>query len=210
MIDDTGTMQLPTKGHYSKMPKHYTGRTRWGLICQSLEYLTTVVQQKDNKVDLCFLINKKYDKRNVKDCQSLLNQLDKIKVKESRGGTYLEPVLNRILKKYIEKLQNPQGNEDVRPLDVIIFTDSVALDRTATEKLLLQTADKLEMMEAPQNQVGIQFVQVGEDKNAAEWMKKLYEGHKLQSKRGVRFWFSLSLVLLKSQNHCSLPTVYID
>ena len=192
VVDDTGTMQLPTKGHHERIPRAYQGPTRWSMICAALEYLADVAaQQDDDGIDLYFLINKRFYKRNIKDGQSLLNQLQKIDVKNSRGGTYFEPVLNPILTRYIEKLKNSQDNQEIKSLDVIVLTDGAAHDGVATEKLLLRVADKLETMEKPQNQVGIQFVQVGQDATARKWMESLYKKHKLESKRDVRFCFFL-------------------
>lgn len=192
VVDDTNSMQLPTTGHHERMPKAYKGPTRWSMICAALEYLATVAaQQDDDGIDLYFLMNKSLNIRNIKDGQSLLNQLQKINVKNSRGGTYFEPILNPILTKYIEKLDKSRGNQVVKPLDIIVLTDGAAHDGRATEKLLLRVADKLETMGKPENQVGIQFVQVGQDTSARKWMEDLYKKHKLESKRDVRFCFFL-------------------
>jgi hypothetical protein len=187
VVDDTGTMKLSAEGSPTKLPpKDFTGKTRWKLVCEALEYLADVTAQQNNDgIDVYFLLNKNLNKRKVKDGQSVLNQLQRVDLKK-KGGTLFEPTLTPILHEYLEKLRKAPNSEDVRPLNIIVLTDGDAQDKKATNKLIRKTESKLDLLEVRENQLGIQFVQVGEDKVAAAWLKNVYNDHKDKDTRNVR------------------------
>jgi hypothetical protein len=201
VVDDTGTMRLPAEGSPTKIPKDFTGKTRWNLVCEALEYLADVTAQRENDgIDIYFLLNKTLNKRKVKDGQSVLNRLQRVDLMK-KGSTRFEPTLNPILREYMDRLRRA-GNDSVRPLDVIVLTDGDAQDKIATNKLIQRTAKELDSLGVPENQVGIQFVQVGEDKKAATWLKNVYE-HKDKETRNVRSTYSDCLPSLRMQvGHC--------
>ena len=68
--------------------------------------------------------------------------------------------------------------------DVIIITDGADDDEEATEDLLVGIAKRLDDMTAPRSQIGIQFLQVGDDPKAAEFLKKLDDD--LKNEYGIR------------------------
>lgn len=68
------------------------------------------------------------------------------------------------------------GSEDEfpRPLNIIVITDGIPSDDP--ESVIIHTARKLDALDAPPWQVGIQFFQVGEEQGAADALKELDDG----------------------------------
>jgi hypothetical protein len=67
--------------------------------------------------------------------------------------------------------KDPEGT---KPMNVIVITDGAATDDV--ESTVIQCAKKLDKLEAPAWQVGIQFFQVGKDEKAREHLKQLDDG----------------------------------
>jgi hypothetical protein len=89
--------------------------------------------------------------------------------------------LNNILKPYVEDLQKARDMEDVKPINVIVITDGCPSDDP--EGIIVQHAKKLDKLDAPLYQVGIQFFQVGNNYEAREALQELDDG---LAKYGIR------------------------
>ena len=88
------------------------------------------------------------------------------------GGTPTGTKLNKILKPYLAECEQKKHNiESVKPLNIIVITDGVPTDDP--ESVICSVAKKLDKLEAPPWQVGIQFFQVGEERGAAEALQEL-------------------------------------
>lgn len=96
------------------------------------------------------------------------------------GGTPTGTRINQILKPYLrhyEKQVARTGNPDdcgVKPVNMIVITDGVPTDDP--EAVIVSIAKKLDRLEAPPHQVGIQFFQVGRELGAAEALRELDDG----------------------------------
>ena len=91
------------------------------------------------------------------------------------GGTPTGTKLNSILKPYLKECEAKKSNmEAVKPLNIIVITDGVPTDDP--ESVIVSYAKKLEKLDAPPWQVGIQFFQVGEETGAAEALQELDDG----------------------------------
>lgn len=68
------------------------------------------------------------------------------------------------------------GSEDEfpRPLNIIVITDGIPSDDP--ESVIIRAARKLDALDAPPWQVGIQFFQVGEEQGAADALRELDDG----------------------------------
>lgn len=68
------------------------------------------------------------------------------------------------------------GSEDEfpRPLNIIVITDGIPSDDP--ESVIIHAARKLDALDAPPWQVGIQFFQVGEEQGAADALRDLDDG----------------------------------
>ena len=91
------------------------------------------------------------------------------------GGTPTGTKLNAILKPYLKECEAKKSDLDaVKPLNIIVITDGVPSDDP--ESVIITYAKKLEKLDAPPWQVGIQFFQVGEEAGAAEALTELDDG----------------------------------
>jgi uncharacterized protein YegL len=96
------------------------------------------------------------------------------------GATPTGTRINNILKPYLreyERAVRRTGNPDecgVKPVNMIVITDGVPTDDP--ESVIISVAKKLDALEAPPHQVGIQFFQVGNEKGAADALKELDDG----------------------------------
>jgi uncharacterized protein YegL len=86
-----------------------------------------------------------------------------------RGATPTGQSLNRILKPYLRRCE---ANLDAtKPLNIIVITDGAPTDDV--ESVIISAAKKLDKLEAPAWQVGIQFFQVGNEPEAKAHLKQL-------------------------------------
>ena len=74
--------------------------------------------------------------------------------------------------------------KDFKPLNLIILTDGVPSDDV--EYVLLATAKKLDKLDAPPYQVGVQFFQVGNELGAKEALEELDDELSNMVEGGVR------------------------
>jgi hypothetical protein len=102
---------------------------------------------------------------------------------QPRGGTLVGGRLRNILSPYLERVENMAKSEKdsfgnlkdpslaVRPIIIISITDGVFDDDVKT--VVQNTAMKLHKNKAEEHQVGIQFVQIGNDSDARRALKTL-------------------------------------
>ena len=171
VIDNTNSMSAPAK----KGGKE----TRWQMVCSAMSYVAELAAREDEDgVDIHFLLDHTLSKSNVKTGREILEVLNKVELNKYGGRTYFEPVLAKILSRYLRRLERSQdgiSKEEVKPLDLIILTDGEANDKRETTDRLARTARKLDQLDIGHRQLGIQFVQVGDDVAASKYLKNLGE-----------------------------------
>ncbi|CAE6477109.1 unnamed protein product [Rhizoctonia solani] len=106
------------------------------------------------------------------------------------GGTPTGLRLEQILTAYITKIEaakTKSGGADpsqsgVKPLNLIVITDGEPSDDP--ESIIVAAARRLDAGQFSLTQVGIQFIQVGDDKSASKALKELdgnlHEGHNVR------------------------------
>ena len=152
VIDDSGSM---------------VGRS-WAETQRALEAITPICTAHDaDGIDIFFL--------NAPDSEFYQNITSVATVREiftsvrPRGQTPLGTKLNRILRPYLEKYaRDPEGT---KPMNVIVITDGEPSDDP--ESTIIYAARKLNTLDAPPWQVGIQFFQVGREQGAREYLLSL-------------------------------------
>ena len=88
------------------------------------------------------------------------------------GRTMTGTRLDGILRAYFKGLElNKDTMENVKPLNIIVITDGEPHDDV--ESVVIQAARKLDKLDAPPYQLGIQFFQVGNDPKAAKSLAEL-------------------------------------
>jgi hypothetical protein len=198
VVDDTGSMLLPANGDFTgvrQIPRVKNGPTRWDMVLEALQHIANVAVHYGG-IDIHFLVHSWCDRRDIKESKKVGDLLKDIASRREfwRGGgpTQFKPSLASILDSHVRKLRKsrePGTNVDgPKPLDLIVLTDGVAKDKKSTEALIVKTAQDLSAMdEVRSDQVRIQFVQVGEDKDAAKFLTELEKNinAKLEDKRDV-------------------------
>jgi len=191
IVNDTGSMQFPAIGDYTAvqhLPPSAVGPSRWERVREALGRIAEVAMQYDETgIDVHFLIHANLRKYGIKNSQAILNLLGRIDIKRSYGPTKFEPILRPILDNHLARYEESIKTDldAPRPLDIIVLTDGKAHDKPKTEKLITSTAKKLERFRAPLRQIGIQFVQVGQDSDAATFLKHFDDDLKKDGTRDV-------------------------
>lgn len=153
VIDRSGSMAEPT-GPTSKV-------SRWEAV---QEYALTVARECEkldsDGIDV-YLFNKSF----VKFENTTADKVAEIfKNNAPMGGTDFVPVLTDVFEHHFK---------NNKPSTVMVFTDGEpsegAEGQKALAKLLINTANKLES----DSELGVSFIQIGKDENAAKFLKKL-------------------------------------
>ncbi|KAH6953759.1 hypothetical protein BKA56DRAFT_625603 [Ilyonectria sp. MPI-CAGE-AT-0026] len=88
------------------------------------------------------------------------------------GATPTGNRLQSILKPYLASIaRRPDSMDTVKPVNIIVITDGCPTDDP--ESIIVHHARKLDQLEAPPHQVGIQFFQVGNESGASAALKEL-------------------------------------
>ena len=196
ILDDTGSMVE------SVNCKDKNDITRWEAAKQALEHVGGIAMSKDTDgVDLRFL---KADSNvdNITDIEDLVDKLNSAEIDEFGGGTFfqeqLEEVIHPRLVAYREFKQKLEAYDSQarqhglsRPkkpkyLNLIVITDGSADDRPEVEDYIIKVARELDHLEAGASQIGIQFVQIGDDSDAAGFLRHLDNDLKHQTNPPIR------------------------
>ncbi|KAL2126185.1 hypothetical protein VTI74DRAFT_1517 [Chaetomium olivicolor] len=112
--------------------------------------------------------------RNVRDAARVKQLFRDVR---PTGATPTGTRLRHILKPYVDRYESAvrrTGNTDdcgVKPVNIIVITDGAPTDDP--EAVIVSAAQKLDKLDAPPHQVGIQFFQVGDLPDAAEALRQL-------------------------------------
>ncbi|AFR95509.2 hypothetical protein C343_03612 [Cryptococcus neoformans C23] len=180
---------------------------RWNQACQAImEVADLASRYDDDGIDVYFLNNKRVGRelRSSEDVEELFAGL------EPRGITPTGMRLEAILRDYMSRLEASQHTgEEVKPMNLIVVTDGVfahpvsarlrqlavnpsltriqLLDLAPTddpESVIVTIARRLDRGQYPLSQVGIQFLQIGNDPEAREALQELDDD--LSSEHGIR------------------------
>ncbi|WWD04534.1 hypothetical protein V865_002604 [Kwoniella europaea PYCC6329] len=163
---------------------------RWSEASQALMEVAEIAARYDeNGVDIYFLNSKRVGKelKAAHEVEDLFRGL------EPKGATPTGMRLESILREYMARLERSQttspmsngsGSSDVsvKPMNLIVVTDGAPTDDP--ESVIISTAKRLDRGEYPLSQVGIQFLQIGNDSEAREALQELDDG--LSAAHGVR------------------------
>lgn len=186
LLDDTGSM-VETDGD--------EGRSRWEELIDSLRYTVEIVCRYDKDgVEVHFLNQDEKDEDGITEGQRVLDLLTKeVGPDEQGGGTYISNPLWAVLAPYIDRFEDWKNRlldrsmprvKRPKMLNLIVITDGAAEDKEGVEDVIVNAAKRLDQLGAPANQVGIQFLQIGKDNDAARWLKLLDDS--LREKHTVR------------------------
>lgn len=152
LIDDSGSM---------------AGRS-WRETAEALKAITPICTQRDaDGIDIYFLNHP--DSSLYKNVTSASTVVEIFQTVRPGSGTPTGQRLNQILKPYLAKYTAKP--DSTKPVNIIVITDGVPTDDV--ESVIVRTAKKLDKLDAPSWQVGIQFFQVGREEGAREHLKSL-------------------------------------
>ncbi|KAI1433447.1 hypothetical protein GGR50DRAFT_668627 [Xylaria sp. CBS 124048] len=83
--------------------------------------------------------------------------------------------LGQILKTYVDcyEARIIEHRAPPKPLNIIVITDGEASDKQVLRDSLIEQAERLDALNAPYHQLGVQFIQVGKDARAADDLREL-------------------------------------
>lgn len=138
LVDDSGSM----------------AGSRWNETRQALEAITPICTAHDaDGIDIMFL--NKRDNEHYHNVVSTSTVREIFSAVSPGGGTPTGQRLNQILKPYLRRYEsNPDGT---KPINIICITDGAPSDDV--ESPIIAAAKKLDKLEAPAWQIGIQFFQ---------------------------------------------------
>ena len=161
-------------------------QSRWETLADGMRYVADLARHHDSDgVDVRFLYNDARDEYEVIDGRRVLDLLAREVV-----WTVLQTHLDGY-EEFREKMRGAPASGAPRPpvpkkLNLVVITDSEVADTDEVEQTIVDAARKLEALDAPPNQIGIQFLQVGRSVEAAEWLRTLDDDlHKIRGMKDV-------------------------
>ncbi len=155
LIDDSGSM---------------AGRS-WRETGKALETITPICTERDaDGIDIYFLNHP--DSSLYKNVTTAGTVIEIFQTVRPSGATPTGQRLQKILKPYLQQYE--MDLENTKPINIIVITDGEPSDDV--EAPIISCAKKLDKLDAPAWQVGIQFFQVGKEPGAREALKQLDDG----------------------------------
>ena len=165
LIDDSGSM----------------AGASWREVKEAIRAITPICTAHDSDGIDVFFLNSKNPAHSDGGGFPHIRNPDQVEALFSRvrphGGTPTGTRLNQILKPYLREYERKiaitgdPDNSGVKPVNMIVITDGVPTDDP--EAVIVSIAKKLDKLEAPPYQIGIQFFQVGKEPGAAQALKEL-------------------------------------
>ncbi|KAG9247720.1 hypothetical protein BJ878DRAFT_532378 [Calycina marina] len=166
----------------------------WCEVSQALATITPIVTKRDSDgIDIYFLNHKSNDTgepsagvaatgyRGIQHAVTVTEIFERVRP----GGTPTGTRVHNILRPYLAKLEESIGEgKELKPMNLIVLTDGIPSDDV--ESVLLSAARKLDMLDAPPFQVGVQFFQVGNEEGAKEALEELDDELSNKVEVGVR------------------------
>lgn len=165
----------------------------WNEVKNVVKLLGWLLKDNDDDgIELCFTGEPSAPYRAPKQRSSTLqDRLRQRKAKELRSTTDITWRLSNILKGYVVKLERhknmkpgifrsivPRRNDDsnVKPLMLYVLTDGIWEDGSDPSFVITEAAERLQQLDKPSDQVGIQFIRFGDDQESVKKLQRLDSG----------------------------------
>lgn len=154
--------------------------SKWRETAAALAAITPICTAHDRDgIDIYFLNTPDDERRfrNITSAEKVHEIFNKVR---PGGGTPTGSRLNAILRPYLQKCEQKgeeklqEENQDLKPLNLIVITDGEAHDDP--ESVIINAAKRLDRLQAPAWQLGIQFFQVGSDPEATRALNEMDDG----------------------------------
>ncbi|RPA87861.1 hypothetical protein BJ508DRAFT_203041 [Ascobolus immersus RN42] len=158
----------------------------WQEVLEALKTLTRTAFEYtrgySSGFDLLFLNSWQYNAVQVKTVEEIVSTFKQV---VPHGVTPTANVLDGVLRGYLDQFYEMRDRrqaeglpysggrawEALKPLNVVILTDGEPTDEP--EDVIVAIARELDRLNAPLSQVGIQFVQIGDDEHVTEYLEAL-------------------------------------
>ncbi|KAL6309778.1 hypothetical protein BKA93DRAFT_723170 [Sparassis latifolia] len=164
IVDDSGSMEGP----------------RWQEARDALAALADIASRYDaDGVDVCFLNSKRVG-TNMKNSDLVRRLFNSVR---PQGITPIGDRLEQLMLFYLDDLDQARARSDAgdkkaltrkKPINYIVITDGAPTDDP--EAVIVAAARRLDKGNYPLNQVGIQFVQIGNSPDATAFLQELDDG----------------------------------
>lgn len=174
LIDDSGSMRLST----SQIGK---GKTHWEEVNNVLSEIVKICAKfDDNGIDVFFFnsslvgLFNGFDIKNPDEVMKLFEGRERAGI---RGSTPTAEALDLIIAPYLSDYERRVRNRQKlpKPRNIIVLTDGAANNNKLLKKNLLSYARRLDKINAPSDQIGVQFFQVGRMEGVEEFLNHLDE-----------------------------------
>ncbi|KAL7267891.1 hypothetical protein RUND412_009505 [Rhizina undulata] len=162
---------------------------RWDETREALETIASIATTYDTDgIDIHFLNSRTFDAHNVTSPAIVRQVFSQI---TPHGCTPTAECLDLILRSYLDRyilsrrISNASANPTmpgIKPLNIVVLTDGEPTDDP--ESVIVDVARKLDRLNAPLGQVGIQFFQIGDDEESTRALEDLDD--RLEGVYGVR------------------------
>jgi hypothetical protein len=164
ILDDSGSMSL------DGMTKNVS---RWEESLEAISMLLDYGTKFDTDgIEVYFLNNP--NELSIMPNQSVLSEIEKYHITPS-GATPLGAKLHSVFSRFISVLREcKRKNEHVKPINLIVITDGEPSDKPLVKTAIVNFVRELMSLGYdPSEYAGIQFFQVGTDKNAQAYLQSL-------------------------------------
>ncbi|KAM0753110.1 hypothetical protein T439DRAFT_323737 [Meredithblackwellia eburnea MCA 4105] len=139
------------------------------------------VKYDKDGIELLFLNNETH-LHNVTSDSTIREAFDSV---VPSGSTPTGLQLDEVLRPYIESVEDAKTTKaKVKPLVLVVLTDGRADDTDLVKEVIIEMAQRLDDIRAPPRQLGISLIQIGDDEDAAAFLKELDDD--LKAEAGVR------------------------
>lgn len=158
LVDDSASMS--THGRW-----HEAGAALSAVV-------STAVRYDPDGIDIYFL-NTTAHLRNARSAQDVENLFRH--VQPTGPSTPIEVRLEALTSLYLDQLEyaKSQGLPPMKPMNLIVITDGATDDPETLIYSIATVANRLDEGRFPSSQLGIQFIQIGHDREATELLRKL-------------------------------------
>ncbi|KAL9716624.1 hypothetical protein Ac2012v2_001074 [Leucoagaricus gongylophorus] len=142
---------------------------QWNQARSALTGLVSIIESdiETNGIDLCFLNNPTFEV-NIRNHQRIENIFDSVR---PQGATPTGKKLRELFGGYLPLLDSV--NSDTPPTVIMVITDGVPTDNV--EDVIIDGARHLDRNQVSVHRFGLSFVQIGNDPDAAEFLRELDE-----------------------------------
>ncbi|KAI9702306.1 MAG: hypothetical protein M1836_000785 [Candelina mexicana] len=159
LVDDSGSMRGP----------------RWRMAERALAEITLrAFPHNRSGVDVRFL-NSEEEGIGLGTAREVADLFHRVR---PDGTTPTEDALDAELNAYLVDYKQNRLNRKFKKLNLIVLTDGEPDPENDVEACLVRYAKELQNLGANRHQIGVQFVQIGDDRKATEFLKHLDDGLK--------------------------------